>query len=126
MPSSRESPGAREKRKLRLDLKKMGYEPLSLHGNQYQQGWPDLMCLMYGMAIFVEIKTPGDTLKKIQKKQLEKIRAQGCIAFIAESRNEAMEMIYTFLDDFVFTEKIIPLPARTAAEDYRARISKFL
>ena len=44
-------------------------------------GYPDLLCLKDGKAIFIECKTGGDTLKPLQKYRIDELNGQGFEAF---------------------------------------------
>lgn len=44
-------------------------------------GYPDLIALKDGKAVFIEVKEEKDTLKPIQKKRIDELRKQGFSAF---------------------------------------------
>ena len=44
-------------------------------------GYPDLLCLKDGKAIFIECKTGGDTLNPLQKYRIDELNGQGFDAF---------------------------------------------
>ena len=44
-------------------------------------GYPDLMCLKDGKGIWIESKEPNDTLKPLQRKRIDELRANGFEAF---------------------------------------------
>lgn len=42
-----------------------------------ENGYPDLMCLKNGNVIWIESKEEKDTLKPLQKKRIDELRANG-------------------------------------------------
>jgi Holliday junction resolvase len=44
-------------------------------------GYPDLLCLKDGKALFIECKTGGDTLKPLQKYRIDELIKEGFEAF---------------------------------------------
>jgi len=46
-----------------------------------RSGLPDLMCLKDGKTIWIEVKEPTDTLKKLQKYWIDRLRLDGFEAF---------------------------------------------
>lgn len=50
-----------------------------------QNGWPDLMALRQGKAVFIEVKRPGNKARDLQQYRLDKIALQGFEALVATS-----------------------------------------
>ena len=46
-----------------------------------ESGYPDLICLKDGKAIFIECKEDGDTIKPLQKFRIDELIKQGFDAF---------------------------------------------
>lgn len=59
---------------------KKGYIVLNLI-KLSQNGYPDLICLKNGKAIFIECKEGKDTLKPLQKFRIDQLKEQGFDAF---------------------------------------------
>ena len=56
-----------------------------------KSGYPDLMCMKDGAAIFIECKEAKDTLKPLQKLRIDELRANG---FEAMAVQEGKGKIY--------------------------------
>ncbi len=48
-------------------------------------GVPDRIVLIGGKMFFVELKAPGKSVRPLQKKQIDRITAQGQTVYIADS-----------------------------------------
>ena len=62
------------------EYKECGYIVLNLI-RLSENGYPDLLCLKDGKAIFIECKTGGDTLKPLQKYRIDELIKEGFEAF---------------------------------------------
>ena len=60
------------------EYKECGYIVLNLI-RLSENGYPDLLCLKDGKAIFIECKTGGDTLKPLQKYRIDELIKEGLI-----------------------------------------------
>ena len=49
-------------------------------------GYPDLLCLKDGKAIFIEVKEANDTLKPLQKYRIDELIKQGFEAFCLQKK----------------------------------------
>jgi Holliday junction resolvase len=49
-----------------------------------KSGYPDLMCLKNGDAVFIECKEAKDTLKPLQKLRIDELRANGFEAIVVQ------------------------------------------
>lgn len=66
--------------KLIAKYKKQGYIVLkSIRMNE--NGFPDLQLLKGGQSVFIEVKENGDTLKELQKYQIDRLISKGFTAF---------------------------------------------
>lgn len=66
--------------KLISKYKKQGYIVLkSIRMNE--NGFPDLQLLKGGQSVFIEVKENGDTLKELQKYQIDRLISKGFTAF---------------------------------------------
>lgn len=64
---------------------------LKVHGGPYQKtGVPDLLVIIDGVALWFEVKMPGEDPTEIQKAVMQEIRAAGCVVAVVESVSEAM------------------------------------
>ena len=54
----------------------MGYTVLKII-RLNKSGYPDLLCLKNGVATWIECKEPSDTLKPLQKKRIDELKANG-------------------------------------------------
>lgn len=52
-----------------------------------RSGYPDLMLLKNGKVIWIESKEGKDTLKPLQKKRIDELRANGFEAFCLHAEN---------------------------------------
>jgi Holliday junction resolvase len=55
----------------------LGWWAKKLHGNQFQVGLPDVLCIKNGVAAFMEVKQPGRKPTKLQAHQMEEIMQKG-------------------------------------------------
>lgn len=56
-----------------------------LHGSAMQSGLPDLLIVLRGLAVFCEVKRPGQKPTPLQAHQLQEWQAAGAVAFWADS-----------------------------------------
>lgn len=70
--------------------KSLGYWVKKIHGNTFQAGLPDLLCLKDGKAIWLEVKQPGKKPTPLQVKTMYDIRVKGgAECYVVTSREEA-------------------------------------
>lgn len=62
------------------DFKKQGYIVLK-HIRLNENGFPDLQLLKNGVSIFIEVKEGKDTLKPLQKYQIDRLINHGFEAY---------------------------------------------
>jgi len=55
-----------------------------------KRGTPDILCVINGRFVAIEVKRPGGKPSKLQLAQLKRIEAAGGIAFIAESVDDVI------------------------------------
>jgi hypothetical protein len=51
-------------------------------------GTPDILCIKYGIATWIEVKLPGKHSTPIQKARQDELRAAGCQVFEVHSLEE--------------------------------------
>lgn len=56
-------------------------------------GWPDLLALADGRAIFLEVKMPGGAATKLQLRRLEDLREAGAVVGVVTSVEEALAIV---------------------------------
>lgn len=70
--------------KLRKHLERHGVYVYKTHGGPMQRaGMPDLCCVAAGVAVYVEVKMPGEGLTKLQAHRFRELRAAGAICLVA-------------------------------------------
>lgn len=75
------------------ELNLRGYVCFNIHGNEYQQGVPDILCGICGLFVAMELKSADGSLKPLQRANLRKIRERGCIAEAVQSIEHAKAII---------------------------------
>lgn len=64
-------------------------EWLKIAGSPMQRaGWPDLLVVVRGTTLYVEIKSPAGRLSKLQAEQIKRLRAAGAMVAIVRSVEE--------------------------------------
>jgi Holliday junction resolvase len=61
-------------------LKERGHVAFNIHGNEFSQGVPDILCGVCGLFVALELKSAEGSLTPLQKANLVMIRKRGCIA----------------------------------------------
>lgn len=56
-----------------------------LYSSRYSSGLPDVLAVRLGMAIFIEVKRPGNKPTKMQLVELEKWKGAGAMTIVAYS-----------------------------------------
>jgi len=80
-----------------LDTLKEAHRPIwwvKLHGHAMQQrGLPDLMVVLNGQAIFMELKKPGGKATPLQTHTFNKLRLAGARAGVVTSVDDARRLV---------------------------------
>jgi hypothetical protein len=63
-----------------------------IHDN-FTAGIPDLLIIIQGVHIFIELKTPKGKVEPIQEWTLYKIKEAGGCTFVCRSKKEVLEVI---------------------------------
>jgi len=72
---------------------------IKLHGGPYQQaGLPDLLVVIRGRAVFLEVKRPGGALTPLQEHTIARLRAAGALAEVVRSADEALVKLRPFAE----------------------------
>ena len=75
-------------------LKASGWLAVKLHGGPLQcAGLPDLLVLVDGQAVWLEVKRPGQKPTRLQSHMTAKLRAAGCQVATVTSLTEAQRFI---------------------------------
>lgn len=76
-------------------LKKRGCFVIKLHGGPMQRsGLPDLLVLLDGRAVFLEVKRPGEQATPLQVHTLRLLRVVGAVAEVVTSVEEACRVVF--------------------------------
>ena len=57
-----------------------------------ESGYPDLLCLKDGKAIFIESKEANDTLKPLQKHRIQQLKDLGFEAFVLQDKKKPTDL----------------------------------
>jgi Holliday junction resolvase len=75
-------------------LKKKGWTVLkTIRLNE--SGYPDLICMLNGVTIWIEVKEENDTLKPLQSFRIRELKKNGFDAFVEQDGK------YSELDDYL-------------------------
>ena len=78
-------------------LEKQGYWFMKVHGSMYQKsGVPDIVACVNGTFVGIEVKRPGGIIAPLQTYNIEQIRKNGGVAFVAYSVEEVQEELRRF------------------------------
>jgi Holliday junction resolvase len=81
-------------RKIVKHLHALGLFASKIHASRYgQAGWPDILAIMDGHAIFLEVKLPGGMPTPLQAAVIEKLRLAGATAYVVRSVDEAEQVV---------------------------------
>src|SRR5262249_36729193 len=69
-----------------------------LHGNEYQSGWPDLICIHFGRICWVELKRPGVTkLRPEQFARFKEMANHGAVIFCGSDASALSVRVLDYL-----------------------------
>ena len=71
-------------------LKKAGWlviRPITIS----EAGYPDLFCFRKGWVVFIEVKRPGQKLRKLQEYRKRQLEEQGFDVMIIDSKDQLNE-----------------------------------
>ena len=54
-----------------------------IHGSRYIAGFPDIICVREGLAIWIEVKRPGNHPTQLQLIELERWKEAGSLTLVA-------------------------------------------
>ena len=75
-------------------LRKMGAKVVKFHGNQYtENGNPDIVGVIMGRGLAIEVKVPGKKPTKIQAKRLMEWSNAGAITFWTSNAEECLAIV---------------------------------
>ena len=75
-------------------MKGLGAFIINIHGSVFQhKGLPDLIIIVAGTVVFLEVKTPTGKPSKMQLYIQEKIRRRGVVSEIVSSVGEAERVV---------------------------------
>lgn len=77
--------------------KSRGWWTFKIAGGPMQMaGVPDLLCVRHGLAVFLEVKRPGQKPRPLQVQRIKEIREiGGAVAEVVTSRDEALAILRT-------------------------------
>jgi len=64
-----------------------------VHSSRYASGFPDVICVREGIAIFIEVKRPGNRPTPLQLSELERWREAGAITLVAYSVDDVKDIM---------------------------------
>lgn len=64
-----------------------------------KRGTPDISCIIYGRAVWVEVKVGKDRLSDAQKEQGEAIQEAGGTWFVARDMQSFVDFYYKFIEN---------------------------
>lgn len=68
-----------------------------VHGTRYSSGWPDVVGVLDGRPVFLEVKRPGNAsgweLTERQAKELERWAATGAVVGVVTSWQEVVDVL---------------------------------
>jgi len=70
-----------------------GCRAKKIHGSVFGSGWPDVLAVAKGLAVFLEVKRPGKSMTRLQKLEMEKWRKAGAIVGVVYGVEEAEGMV---------------------------------
>lgn len=75
--------------------KSRGWWTFKIAGGPMQMaGVPDLLCVKRGLAVFLEVKRPGEKPRPLQVQRIREIREiGGAVAEVVTSRDEALAIL---------------------------------
>ena len=87
-------------RRIRKRLtEEFGGKWVKIHGNRFQSaGLPDIVGCLHGQFYGMEVKQPGKGPTPIQAVFLEELTAQGAVAGIVHSIDEAVALVKNHID----------------------------
>lgn len=54
-----------------------------------ESGYPDLICMLKGVTIWIECKEKNDTLKPLQKFRIKELNENGFLTFVEQDGKES-------------------------------------
>ena len=74
---------------------------LKVAGGSYQRpGIPDLLIVIDGMALFLEVKAPGNKPTPLQETEIKRIQAAHALAYVVYNFDDAKTWIDRLLKEF--------------------------
>lgn len=80
-------------RKIIAYLKAKGIWCVKLPGTVWLRGMPDILAIVNGRAVFLEVKVPGGEATLLQVRMMDQLRKAGAIAEVVTSVSEALSVI---------------------------------
>ena len=76
-----------------FDMNRMGCMAVKLHGSIYGGGQPDVVGCYRGRAFAVEVKVGGRRLTRLQQVTLDRWRAAGAVAVVADEEFDVAQFL---------------------------------
>lgn len=64
-----------------------------------KNGIPDRILIGYGLTVFVELKKPNGTPRKLQRRVIQHMREHGAIVFVANTYEKVDKVIQFMIDN---------------------------
>ena len=106
---------------LRIAITARGGWVAKIHGNEFQEGYPDLFVCYHGRFIGLEVKAPGGHPSALQIRRLQALRRSGAIAELIYN----MELLAQILDcvdaGTTWEDHVLPCVSKTLEIDIPRR-----
>jgi hypothetical protein len=79
--------------KIVAELRRRKIWHVKIHGGPHQRaGLPDLLLIVEGRAVWIEVKGDGGIVSPLQQHTLEQLRAAGCVAEVVRSFDDFLKL----------------------------------
>lgn len=81
-------------KKVMDEARRLGWYVVKNHGNSYSiKGLPDLLCVKDGVAVWLEVKRPGEEATRVQLHRHRELRSFGCRVAVVTCVGEARDFL---------------------------------
>lgn len=81
-------------KKIMDEARRLGWFVMKNHGNTYSiKGLPDLLCIKDGIAVWLEVKRPGEHATRMQEHRHRELRSFGCRVAVVTCVGEARDFL---------------------------------
>lgn len=83
-------------RRIKEVLRQHGFWVMKVHGSAFCSGYPDLLAIRGGRAMWLEVKYGDGRLTELQAVRLKEVRNAGCVAEVVRSVEDVLGAIRRF------------------------------